>query len=354
MAKPELGGQLRDQRLIRISHRAHRSEARTAVREMASDIGFKALVVEELLLVTDELTSNLLTHSSGGRLGVGIIEQSGRLALQISTFDSGPPIKDPDRLIVDGVTSGKGLGYGLGTVHRLTDEMEINPSNGSDQGNYIVCRRWLRVHQAATIENHLSFGVSSRPAPGSRLNGDAYLIKKWGDEALVAVIDGLGHGQHAFTASQKARRYLERHYDLPMDRLFRGVGRECSSTRGVVMAAARFNGSTGSLTYGTIGNIEARLWGTGAPVRFPVRRGILGFRTPNAGLMTLEWRAEYVLTMFSDGIRSHWDWADFGDIAVASPQALSKTMLDNLTRENDDATVLVIKGRPQGAEAGTI
>ena len=84
--------------------------------------------------------------------------------------------------------------------------------------------------------------------------------------ALVGVIDGLGHGQFAHRAAQTARQYVENHFDLPLDQIFRGVGRACRATRGVVMALARFDWGQGRLAFASVGNIAVRVFPRGESV----------------------------------------------------------------------------------------
>jgi hypothetical protein len=48
----------------------------------------------------------------------------------------------------------------------------------------------------------------SVPKDGERANGDAVVLRKEGDRALVAVIDGLGHGEAAALAAGRAADYL--------------------------------------------------------------------------------------------------------------------------------------------------
>ena len=143
--------------------------------------------------------------------------------------------------------------------------------------------------------------------PGSKHNGDAYLVKRWGPNSLVAVIDGLGHGQYAHRASQKALNYISSHYEQPFPSIFTGVNRECLTTRGVVMALALFEMHSRRLTFASVGNIETRLIGVPKETRLGIRRGILGHNAPNPMVNQFAWEPDYIMVMHSDGIRSHWD-----------------------------------------------
>jgi serine/threonine protein phosphatase PrpC len=190
----------------------------------------------------------------------------------------------------------------------------------------------------------LAFGVATRPHVGSILNGDTYLIKRWGDEALVGVIDGLGHGPHAHHASQVARYYIERHYEQSVEALFAGVGRECQSTGGGVMALARFDCARGRFHFGSVGNVEARVFESPEPVSFMILRGVVGLKTaPKPAVTEHAWAPGSVLVLHSDGLTTRWRWSDYPHFAGASATAIARELLRRQAKDNDDATVVVVK-----------
>ena len=128
---------------------------------------------------------------------------------------------------------------------------------------------------------------------------------------LVGVIDGLGHGQFAHRAAQTARQYVENHFDLPLDQIFRGVGRACRATRGVVMALARFDWGQGRLAFASVGNIAVRVFPRAEPFHFVIRRGVIGLNAPSAVVTEHPWSPDQVLVLHSDGVATHWGWKDF-------------------------------------------
>jgi hypothetical protein len=50
-----------------------------------------------------------------------------------------------------------------------------------------------------------------------------------------------------------------------------------------------------------------------------------------------------VLVLHSDGLSARWRWSDFPDLAGASAPVVAQGLLRALVRENDDATVIVVK-----------
>jgi serine/threonine protein phosphatase PrpC len=179
------------------------------------------------------------------------------------------------------------------------------------------------------------------------VNGDAVVLKQWGEGALVGVIDGLGHGQLAYRAAQTAWQYVESHFDQPLEAIFRGVERTCSATRGVVMALARFacspSPSVCRVTFASIGNIEAHLFDGPQSVRFMVRRGVLGLHAPSPVVTEHPWGARSMLVLHSDGVTTRWRWQDFRHLAEAPATVIARQLLRVLAQDTDDATVVVVK-----------
>jgi anti-sigma regulatory factor (Ser/Thr protein kinase)/serine/threonine protein phosphatase PrpC len=312
---------------------------------MAAAIGLDETAREEVAIAASELAANLVKHAGGGSLTLMPLVQRGRAGIQIESVDSGGGIADVSQAMVDGFSTAGSLGYGLGTVNRLMDELEVTSHQGSAGGTRIVCRRWFREHALSARPCPLSFGAATRPRPHMTENGDAFVLKRWGESGLVAVIDGLGHGQFARRAAQVARQYVEAHYDQPLEAIFRGVERACRATRGVVMALARFDWGRPLLTFASLGNVEVRVFDNSNPMNFILRRGIIGANAPLPVVTEHPWDPRSVLVLHSDGVRAHWRWEDFPDLAAASATVAALHLLRALAKDDDDATVVVVKGQ---------
>jgi anti-sigma regulatory factor (Ser/Thr protein kinase)/serine/threonine protein phosphatase PrpC len=330
--------------LIAVVHGSDVNEARQRAQAMALAIGFDETASAEVALAVSELGANLLRHTKGGTLTLTPLVDGRRVGMQVISQDRGPGIADVEQALTDGFSTAGGLGYGLGAVNRLMDELDIASEPGTSEGTRITCKRWLRVDVRRTMPGPLTFGAASRPHPRMTENGDAFVIKCWGEGALVAVIDGLGHGPFAQHAAQTARQYVESHVDQPLDLILRGVGRACRATRGVVMALARFDRDGTRLTFASIGNIEARVFGSVEPMNFAVRRGIVGVNAPNPAVTQHRWQPNYLLVLHSDGLTTRWRWEDFPGLGRTSASVIARRLLQALAKDDDDATVLVVKG----------
>lgn len=115
--------------------------ARREARRLALAAGFDAVGAEEVALAVSELGTNLVRYARNGRLAIGPVELAGRRGLEVVSEDDGPGIADVPRALVDGYSTGAGLGAGLGAVHRLADDVSIE---STEQGTRIVARKWLK------------------------------------------------------------------------------------------------------------------------------------------------------------------------------------------------------------------
>lgn len=344
--------ELEDRLEIDVSWEADEARARGAARAMAEAGGFDETETEEIVIAVSELASNLARHAVGGKLLLSRVVDGDRSGIQIESHDSGPGIADVESALADGFSTIGGLGCGLGTLNRLMDQFDIESQRGTRSGTHIVCRRWLRPRDSTAGRCPLTFGAATRSHPMMNTNGDAFVIKKGVRFALVGVIDGLGHGRFANLAAQTARQYVESHYDRPLLDIFRGAGRACRGTRGVVMTLARFDwdeASPGSrqgtrLTFAGVGNIETRVFGSLESMNFRIRRGIIGLHSIDPVVTEHAWESGFVMVMHSDGLRSGWRLADFPDLAGAPATLVARRLVVSLARDNDDATVMVVKG----------
>lgn len=324
---------------IGVASQADVKRTQEAVRRFAETIGFSETEREELTLVGTELASNLMKHAEGGVIRLHLLQTGDRLGIQIESEDNGPGIPDIELAITDGYSTTGSLGTGLGTVNRLMDHLDF--LSRPQAGLQILCQRWLRP-TIKTSPRWLEFGAATRSCRRLPENGDAIVMKQWEGNALVGVIDGLGHGRFAQKAAQAARQYVEQHFDQPLESLFRGVGRACQATRGVVMALGRFDLARHTVALASIGNVETRLIGT-EHFHIIVRRGVLGLNAPNPVVSESGWTAASILIMHSDGLRTRWQWEEFQDVAQDRPAAIARRLLKTLGKPEDDATVVVVK-----------
>src|SRR5262245_34195727 len=93
----------------------------------------------------------------------------------------------------------------------------------------------------------IEWGVATQPIPGQTVCGDLQLVKSFDHGALVAVVDGLGHGDEAIAVARIAIRALEEQPDKSVITLVKRCHEALTGTRGVVLTLASFNTLDGTM-----------------------------------------------------------------------------------------------------------
>lgn len=329
-----------------VAGEADAAKATAKTRDFAAELGFPEVQCDEIALAAQELASNLVKHAGRGEMRLEPLKAADRSGIQITSEDCGPGLPDAERALRDGYSTSGSLGEGLGAVNRLMDALEF--FSLSEGGLRIVCRRWIRPPAGSRARSRLEFGAASRSYRNLHENGDAIALRQWEGHALAGVIDGLGHGQFAQRAALSARDYVLRHFDQPLDMLFRGVGRACRATRGVVMALARFDFERDDVEIASVGNVGVHLMGSPRDSKIVVRRGVVGMTgSPSPVLTCHPWTAASLLIMHSDGIETHWQRSELESLAGAATGQIARQLLETYGRCDDDATVVVAKNANQ-------
>jgi negative regulator of sigma-B (phosphoserine phosphatase) len=196
----------------------------------------------------------------------------------------------------------------------------------------------------------LEWGVAAAPLKGQRTSGDLHLFLPLAEGALIAAVDGLGHGPDAASAAERAVETLRRNSGQSVMSMMRLCHKALIGTRGVAMSVAAISAIDESLTWLAIGNVEAVLLRADArtvPPREAVvmRGGVIGYELPplRAAVTTLQ--AGDLLILATDGIDA--SFTDQLDVA-RTPQRLADHILAEHAKGTDDALVLVARylGRP--------
>src|SRR4051794_4565171 len=95
----------------------------------------------------------------------------------------------------------------------------------------------------------IEWAVASRALGGAPVSGDCHLVVARPDGALVAVVDGLGHGAEAATAAEIAVATLSAHAHEPAIQLVERCHDRLRGSRGVVMSLATFDTPGNTLTW---------------------------------------------------------------------------------------------------------
>jgi serine/threonine-protein kinase RsbT len=114
--------------------------ARQIVRRLAQELDFSLIDQTKIVTATSELARNTVKHGLGGEMRWEILVDGGRRGLRLSFVDTGPGIADIERAMVDGYTTGGGLGMGLSGAKRLVNDFYIESAPG--KGTRVSITRW--------------------------------------------------------------------------------------------------------------------------------------------------------------------------------------------------------------------
>jgi negative regulator of sigma-B (phosphoserine phosphatase) len=191
----------------------------------------------------------------------------------------------------------------------------------------------------------LEWAFAAAALVGGDESGDRHLVAVDGARALVAVVDGLGHGKEAALAADIAVDTLSRHPHEPVISLIRNCHERLKGTRGVAMSVASISPSTHAMEWVGVGNVEglllrARREVVPARESLVLRAGVVGFRLPTLRSSVVGLEVGDTLIFATDGIRSGF----FQEIAPHyPPQEIVDHILDRFAQPSDDSLVLVVR-----------
>ncbi|MGW2474721.1 anti-sigma regulatory factor [Streptomyces sp. NPDC001665] len=116
--------------------------ARQLVRTLAQRCKLSLVDQTKLVTAASELARNTLVYGGGGVMRAGLVSQNGRTGVTAVFEDSGPGIPDIEQALVDGWTSGGGLGLGLSGARRLVDHFTLDTEPG--RGTQVAVTKWAR------------------------------------------------------------------------------------------------------------------------------------------------------------------------------------------------------------------
>ncbi len=194
----------------------------------------------------------------------------------------------------------------------------------------------------------LEFGVAGSIAPGQRVSGDLEVVHYYdgGGGALIAAIDGIGHGEQAAATARLAADTILRHPEEEPAALLMRCHAALRGTRGVVLSIASINLRQAALSWLGVGNVSGLVCrGTVnvlvAREELLARPGVVGYgELPALRASVIPLRARDMLIFATDGISRH-----FSDdlAAAASAQSLADDIIAHYRQRNDDALVVVAR-----------
>jgi negative regulator of sigma-B (phosphoserine phosphatase) len=198
---------------------------------------------------------------------------------------------------------------------------------------------------ASATPVHVEWGVTTRRRRGEPACGDLAVVIVLPDGALVAGIDGVGHGAEAARAAHVAAAVVRKATGHDLVGLMGRCHEALRGTRGAAISLAFVSTRGQGMTWLGVGNVEGRvLSGDPAATRpkgsLALRSGLPGHELPHVRPSTLDVRAGDVVLMATDGI--HRNFADSPETS-GSAQAISERIMAAHWRPSDDAMVVAVR-----------
>ncbi len=311
---------------------------RSEMTKFAGQISLGSKELEELRIVITEISKNIIKHSSSGKLSITFEEEEGREgeAAEKGVYivaENPTDSQHTPEIFDDGYSTANTLGIGLGAVKRLLTNVHVKV----EDGKFILTGRKIFSKKKDSV---IQTSVFSRPKPGFKSNGDAYFIKRYEDSAIVAVVDGIGHGDKASEASKMALKVIEDKYRDDLDQIVLTMHRKLHGSRGCVVGIVRMN-KEGKIEYIGVGNIRAQIYTTEMYKRLVSFDGLLGsnVRTLRTDRLTLS--TPCLIVLHSDGVASF----NFDDkrIVYRPVMEIAKEAFEKNKKSSDDATLLIAR-----------
>jgi negative regulator of sigma-B (phosphoserine phosphatase) len=191
----------------------------------------------------------------------------------------------------------------------------------------------------------VEWGVATRCRRGEDTSGDLAVVTLLPEGALVAGIDGLGHGSEAARAARRAAEVVRASPTQDLVGLVQRCHAALRGTRGAAISLAFVSPSEGGMTWLGVGSVEGRVLSADPSVTRPkgslaLGRGVPGHELPTMRTATLEVRPGDVLVLATDGIEAAF--ADSLDVS-GSTQAISERILADHWKPPDDALVVAVR-----------
>ena len=191
----------------------------------------------------------------------------------------------------------------------------------------------------------IEWGIATQCRRGEAVSGDVAVVCLTPEGALVAGIDGLGHGREAARAARRAATVVRESPGQDLVRLVQRCHRALRGTRGAAISLAFISALESRLTWLGVGNVEGRvLSGDPATTRptgsLALARGVPGHELPAVRAATIAMAPGDVFALATDGVDA--SFADALELSGSS-QTISERILAEHWKPPDDALVIVVR-----------
>ncbi len=328
----------------RVEERSFVSYVKREIHMEVTKAHFSEKQVAAIDIIVSELTSNLIKHAGSGEVLYRTTDSTeGGAVFEVICIDNGPGMSDPERMMVDGVSTSGTLGQGLGAIGRLSTESQVYSMHGVGTIVYSRVGSKPRIDKSAK-SFHVDVKALCVSKPRESVCGDGFEVVNQHNATKVFFGDGLGHGEHAKAAVDSARIFFSECDDTDPVNIIKAMHEKVRRTRGLVGVIAVFDKTTSLLKLCGVGNVAVRLF-TGLQLKnYMSYNGTVGLNMPNSlkeSVFPIEKNQH--LIMCTDGIQSRWNLSHYPSIFKFDNTILAAALYRDYSRGTDDASVLIAK-----------
>ena len=201
------------------------------------------------------------------------------------------------------------------------------------------------MNNAGQEQKAIEWSVAARPMAGQTVSGDLHVVELFDHGVLLAVVDGVGHGNDAHSAAEMATEILRKSSGESVITLVKNCHGALAKTRGAVMTLASVDIPGNTVTWMGVGNVEARLFRAEADSSHPcehilLRGGLIGLQLPSLHASLMPLGPGDLLVFATDGIQPGFEG---GINLTETSKQIADGILNRHFKGTDDALVLVVR-----------
>lgn len=328
---------------VEVSEASQVAEVRRVAAELARAEKMTEAECGRLALIATEASTNLVKYGKAGAVTLTRYVEGAQHGVQLIAVDSGPGFADFVAASRDGHSTAGSLGIGLGVIMRSATFFDVYSVPG--EGTAMVARLAHAAPRKPTVTvEPFESAARSIPKKGQAECGDAWSVRDFGARQLICIVDGLGHGPLAATASARAISVFESaRPDATPAAIMTQAHEALKDTRGAVMAILALDRLAGTADYCGIGNIAAAIHlGTESKHLLSIE-GTVGYRMRATRTQTAPWAPAAVAILYTDGLSGRCGPAKYPGLLSRHPSLIASVLFRDHARDTDDATIVVAR-----------
>lgn len=320
------------------------AEARRFAVKLAEALQFSESDIGRVALVVTEAATNIVQHAGRGEILLRPFALGAPASLEVLALDQGPGMANVAEALRDGFSTGGSSGQGLGAIARISTCCEISSAPG--KGTALLARiGWVKPKRPAAPG--LEWGVVCVPKRDEEVCGDAWAVTAGHVRNTILIVDGLGHGLHAFDAANQALRAFWGHAGERPASILNALHETLRASRGAVAGVAEIDWDKRELRWAGAGNIAGMLVPVeGKASSLVSHSGTLGQSVTRFQEFTHRWPDDGILILHSDGLSNRsLALEPYPGLTRKDPSLIAGVLYRDFASRRDDVVVLVGRER---------